>query len=187
MVSFETFSDAVIRALPHDQLVYEYWLQKKPADLKSTLWKALAMLGRNPSDAVAARYNFKVVDGDDVEPTKFAVRDLDYFIVHSRGSSYLPGETLRILAKAHHANYGLVDGLRIIEYADSIPSWMRRKEINLPGTLLLGRAGWTYLAFLYHSRSHGRWEFGFRRQEDDFDANGRLIRPRSAATTSGAV
>ena len=177
---FQMFSSAVINALPHDPSTYEYWLRKKPADLELTLQKALVPLCRNPSDAVAARYHFRVVDGDDVEPSKFVVPELDYFIVHPRGSSYLPGETLRILAKAHHANYGLVDGFRIIENSDCIPRWMLRKEINLPGTLLRGHAGWTYLAFLYHSRKNRRWQLGFRRQEDDFDANGRLARVRSA-------
>lgn len=124
-------------------------------------------------DEAGKKRKWEVVE--DVAPSQFEVKDLEYVsFLEPDDPGYVNGEVVRARAVVLKANYGLVDGKRILERQNEIPVDMRGKVIVLPGTLLRDRRGNLVIGFL---RWDGvRWVLSFGWVDFDFDDNYRLPR-----------
>jgi len=74
---------------------------------------------------------------EDVEPSKFHVKDLEFISSLEKGEEYIKGEVMRQRAVKLKANLSLCDGKYLLEHQDEIPAKLRgKKYIILSGTLL---------------------------------------------------
>ncbi|TAN33268.1 hypothetical protein EPN28_02740 [Patescibacteria group bacterium] len=110
-------------------------------------------------DEAGKKRKWEVVE--DVAPSQFEVKDLEYVsFLEPDDPGYVNGEVMRARAVVLKANYGLVDGKRMLECQAEIPKEMQDKIIVLPGTLLRGRRGGLYVACL--SWVGARWVLDVR-------------------------
>ena len=107
----------------------------------------------------AGMYGYTIVEGQDVEPSQFKIKNLEYISALQKGESGINGETLRQRAVALRANFGLADGMRILKHQDEIPKKMR-EHIVLAGTLLRDADGQLVVAILYWDY-FGIWRMSF--------------------------
>ncbi len=125
------------------------------------------------SDAIAARYGYTIVDGDDIGPTLNTVATLKprEFL---RGEPWINGVELRKRAVELRGNLSLVDGQRIVDEQDTnpVPAEFQGHYIPLTGTLLRHSGGGLYLACLDFRGS--RWCLDFDRLDGDWCGGDRL-------------
>jgi hypothetical protein len=81
-----------------------------------------------------SRYH-TVVPGQDVEPSKFEVRDLEFISIVRPDERFIDGETMRQRASELHANFGIADGMFILGHQEEMPKDLQ-DHIVLAGTLL---------------------------------------------------
>ena len=140
----------------------------------------------HPSDAIAAKHGYTVVDGEDVEPSQFQVKDIEY-IDFLKGNDPYSGGGMRWYASRLKANLGLVDGIYILEHQDEIPEEMQYRYIMLPGTLLRDSTGGSVgIAYLYQHGNSKQWVMGFRWPKHRWEAYCRLARCKSASAKATA-
>ncbi len=96
-----------------------------------------------PSQFLAAdlipkdKYGNPWVVVEDVLPSNFKVEDLEFVSFLKDGELRVNNETMQKRARELKANFGLVDGKRLLERQDNIPAKLRGKFlILLPGTIL---------------------------------------------------
>ena len=110
---------------------------------------------RSPERVIRAdggRY-YTVVPGEDVEPSKFEVRDLEFISIVRPDEQFIDGETMRQRAAELHANFGIDDGMFIIKHHEEIPYDMQ-DHIVLAGTLLRHSEGDELAVTILY------WDFG---------------------------
>ncbi len=114
---------------------------------------------------------------EDIEPSKFQVKDLEFISFLEKGEEYVKGEVLRQRAVKLKANLGLCDGKYLLEHQDEIPAKLRgKKYIVLSGTLLRDSGGGLHVPYL---RWHGgRWVLSFIWVGLGFSAGGCLARSK---------
>ncbi len=115
---------------------------------------------------------------EDVSPTEFEVKDLEFITFLEEGESSVNGETMRQRAINLKANLGLVDAKRMLAHQDEIPVKMRGKYIIFTGTLLRGPDGLLYVACLYWRDD--RWDLHFLWLGHDWHDGARLARRKPA-------
>ncbi|OGH70043.1 MAG: hypothetical protein A3C90_02585 [Candidatus Magasanikbacteria bacterium RIFCSPHIGHO2_02_FULL_51_14] len=128
-----------------------------------------------PSERLAADLipdNWEVVE--DVEPSEFEVGDLAFPGFLMEGETCIDGEEMRRRAVQLKANFGLVDGKRLLAHQDEIPVELRGKAIVLSGTLLRDPDGRLYVACL--DWDDDRWYLGFFWLGGGWRVDDRLVR-----------
>lgn len=113
---------------------------------------------------------------EDVAPSKFHVKELEFISFLNQGESSINCEVIRQRAVTLKANLGLVDGKRILAEQDKLPVELRDKYIVLPGTLLRAPDGLLRVAYLFWDG--GRWCLSFRWLGCDWVGHVRLARRR---------
>ena len=79
---------------------------------------------------------------EDIEPSKFQVKDLEFISFLEKGEEFVKGEVMRQRAVKLKANLGLCDGKYLLEHQDEIPAKLRgKKYVVLPGTVLYDSDG----------------------------------------------
>lgn len=118
---------------------------------------------------------------DDVDPTRFEVRDLEFVSYLSNGQESgfgITGEAMREQAVWLRANFGLVDAKYILAHQDEIPAeWQGNIYIVFPGTLLRDFDGNINVA--YSAWDGKLWRLYFTWLADRWNEYGRLARPSS--------
>ncbi len=91
---------------------------------------------------------------EDVEPTDFHVKDLDFVAFLNEGDAPVSGSVMRKSAVALKANFGLSDAKRMLAEQADFPVDMRRKCIVLTGTVIRGPVGRLYVAYIHCDGVH---------------------------------
>lgn len=121
---------------------------------------------KNLAEHLALRGGERLIVEEDVVPSNFRVKDLEFIPVLESGDRDIYGDMLRRRAAHCNANFGLVDGKYILEHQDEIPFQLCESNtaIVLPGTLLrtsrltrLHPSGCQVIATLWWNRDNGRW------------------------------
>lgn len=81
-----------------------------------------------------SRYH-TVVPGQDVEPSKFEVRDLEFISIVRPDEKFIDGDVMRQRAAELNANFGIADGMFIIRHQEDMPKDLQ-DHIVLAGTVL---------------------------------------------------
>jgi hypothetical protein len=76
-----------------------------------------------------------VVPGQDVEPSKFEVRDLEFISIVRPDERFIDGDVMRQRAAELNTNFGIADGMFIIRHQQEIPE-DQQNHIVLAGTVL---------------------------------------------------
>lgn len=111
---------------------------------------------------------------EDVSPSDFWVKDLEFFSFLKDGESYISGEAMRKRARAEKADLGLVDGKYLLAHQEEIRVELRGKYIPLPGTVLRDPGGRLYVPCLCWDGD--RWCLDFDWLALDWRDRGRLAR-----------
>ncbi|TSC84008.1 MAG: hypothetical protein G01um101413_811 [Parcubacteria group bacterium Gr01-1014_13] len=96
---------------------------------------------------------------DNVEPSKFEMKDLEYVSYLERGQSPVWGKTMRQRALDMKANLGLADAKYIIVRSAEIPNEHWNKSILFPGTRLLSSSGAQIIPRIFRL-DNGSWHLG---------------------------
>lgn len=117
--------------------------------------------GKFPSEIHVADFipkGWEIVE--DVQPSKFQVKDLEFISFLEKGEEYVKGNVMRQRAVKLEANLGLCDGKYLLEHQDEILAKLRgKKYIVLPGTVLRDSHGDLYVPCLLWRG--GRWVLDF--------------------------
>lgn len=119
---------------------------------------ALLKKGKFPSQSIATEYGYTVEE--DVEPSKFQVKNLEMVSFLENGENYVKGEKMRQRAVGLKANLGLADAKYVLEHQAEIPPEFRNnKYLVFTGTLLRDPDGSLHMADLRWDGQ--RWLLGF--------------------------
>lgn len=138
---------------------------------------ALLKKGKFPSQTLDANLipnGWEIVE--DVEPSKFQIKDLEMVSFLENGEEYVKGEVLRKRAVGLKANLGLADAKYILDYQAEIPPEFRTKYFVFPGTLLRSPDGDLRVAYLGWDGE--RWCHNFNWVDVDFSVSDRLVRSK---------
>ncbi len=104
---------------------------------------------------------------EDIAPSKFQVKDLEFISFLEKGEEYIGGEVMRQRAVKLKANLGLADAKYLLDHQAEIPAKLRgKKYIVLPGTVLRDSCG--DLGVPYLGWGGGRWVLDFCWVDDGF-------------------
>jgi hypothetical protein len=163
---FAELMSAVARSLPRDMdtTTVQGWITNQDA-LTTVLRDALmppvqrvhkTTPGPHSSAEIAAIHGFTVIE--DVEPSKFNVRDLVLVPFLKEGETGVKGRIMRERAVGLEANLGLVDAQSILNHEDQIYVGMRRMKPVFSGTLLRDQNNKPCVAYMHFD---GSWNLCF--------------------------
>lgn len=124
----------------------------------SLLSLAVAELIPEYTDADGNKKRWEIVE--DVELSKFDIKNLSFISFLENGEDYIRGEEMRKRAVTLKANRGLADAKYLLDHQAEIPAKLRgKKYIVLPGTVLRDSNG--YLCVPYLHWNGVRWVLSF--------------------------
>ncbi len=113
---------------------------------------------------------------EDVQPSKFQVKDMEMVSFLETGEDYVKGEVMRKRAVGLKANLGLADAKYLLDHQAEIPLEFQNKYIVFPGTVLRGSGGGLHVPCL--GWDGDRWVLNFFWVDGGFRDFGRLARSK---------